>query len=46
MVAIAGPEAAEPRLVRTRVGANLEELTAGELKGNPTRLISGSPLGA
>ena len=45
VVAIAGPEAAEPRLVRTRVGANLEELTAGELKGNPTRLISGSPLG-
>lgn len=45
VVSIAGPEAAEPRLVRTRVGANLEELTAGELKGNPTRLISGSPLG-
>jgi len=45
VVALAGPEVSEPRLVRTRIGANLDELTAGELKGNPTRLISGSPLG-
>ena len=45
VVALAGPEVSEPRLVRTRIGANLQELSAGELKGNPTRLISGSPLG-
>lgn len=45
VVALAGPEVSEPRLVRTRIGASLEELTAGELKGNTTRLISGSPLG-
>ena len=31
VVAIGGPGAANPRLVRTVIGANLEELTAGEL---------------
>ena len=45
VVALAGPEASNPRLVRTRLGASLEELSAGELMGNDTRLISGSPLG-
>ena len=45
VVALAGPEVEKPRLVRTRIGASLEELTAGELQGNDTRLISGSVLG-
>ncbi len=45
VVALAGPEVSSPRLVRTRLGASLEELSAGELMGNETRLISGSPLG-
>jgi Na+-transporting NADH:ubiquinone oxidoreductase subunit A len=31
--------------VRSRLGANLEELTAGELTGNDNRVISGSVLG-
>ncbi len=47
VIALGGPMAKEPRLLRTRIGANLQELTAGELKGDPdeTRLISGSVWG-
>ncbi|HMZ28768.1 MAG TPA: Na(+)-translocating NADH-quinone reductase subunit A [Thauera aminoaromatica] len=46
VVSIAGPMAAKPRLVRTRVGANLDELVAGELKtGKKVRVISGSVFG-
>lgn len=45
VVALAGPRVEQPRLVRTRVGANLEELTAGELKPGNNRLISGSVFG-
>jgi Na+-transporting NADH:ubiquinone oxidoreductase subunit A len=42
----AGPMVDKPRLVRTRLGANLDELTAGELKvGKPVRVISGSVFG-
>ena len=42
VVAIGGPGAANPRLVRTVIGANLEELTAGELNDGEQRVISGS----
>jgi Na+-transporting NADH:ubiquinone oxidoreductase subunit A len=35
----------QPRLLRTRLGANLQELTAGELKAGDNRLISGSVFG-
>ena len=45
VVALAGPQVEKPRLVRTRVGANLDELTAGELKSGENRLISGSVFG-
>ena len=46
VVSIAGPMAAKPRLVRTRLGASLDELTAGELKtGKKLRVISGSVFG-
>lgn len=46
VVALAGPMVDKPRLVRTRLGANLDELTAGELKvGKPVRVISGSLFG-
>lgn len=45
VVAVAGPQVNEPRLVRTRVGANLDELTAGQLKDGENRLISGSVFG-
>ncbi|MDO3386385.1 Na(+)-translocating NADH-quinone reductase subunit A [Gilvimarinus sp. SDUM040013] len=45
VVAVAGPQVEAPALVRTRVGANLDELTAGGLKGDHNRLISGSVFG-
>lgn len=45
VVALGGPVAEQPRLLRTRVGANLEELTAGELKPGFNRVISGSVFG-
>lgn len=45
IIALAGPQVEQPRLVRTRVGASLEELTAGEMKPGNNRLISGSVFG-
>ena len=46
VVALAGPLVDKPRLVRTRLGANLDELTAGQLKvGKAVRVISGSLFG-
>jgi len=45
VIAIAGPHVREPRLVRTRIGANLDELLAGQLTSEETRVISGSVLG-
>lgn len=44
VIALAGPQVEEPRLVRTRLGANLEELTVGELLPGENRIISGSVL--
>lgn len=45
-VALAGPMVEKPRLVRTRLGVSLDELTAGELKvGKAVRVISGSVFG-
>ena len=46
VIALAGPQVKEPRLVRTRVGANLDELLAGELTtATVSHVISGSVLG-
>lgn len=45
VVALAGPVVERPRLVRTRLGASLDELTAGELKPGVNRVVSGSLLG-
>jgi len=45
VVALAGPQVNKPRLLRTRVGASLEELTAGDLKAANNRVISGSVFG-
>lgn len=43
VVAIGGPRAEKPRLVRTRVGASTEELLDGEvIEPKDTRVISGS----
>ncbi|MEL7317635.1 MAG: Na(+)-translocating NADH-quinone reductase subunit A [Pseudomonadota bacterium] len=45
VVALGGPLAREPRLVRTVLGANFEELLAGEYDtSTPSRIISGSIL--
>lgn len=44
-VALAGPQVEKPRLLKTRLGANLDELTAGELKAGNNRVISGSVFG-
>ncbi len=45
VVSLAGPQVESPRLVRTRLGASLDELTAGQLKVGENRLISGSVFG-
>jgi len=44
IVSLAGPQVNKPRLLRTRLGAHLSELTAGELKDDTNRVISGSVL--
>ena len=44
VVSLAGPTVKNPRLVRTRVGANLQNLVAGELQDVENRVISGSVL--
>lgn len=45
VIALAGPQAKQPRLVRTVLGANLAELTKGEALAGENRLISGSVFG-
>lgn len=45
VVALAGPVVEQPRLLRTRLGASLEELVAGQLKPGHNRVISGSVFG-
>jgi len=44
VVSLAGPVVREPRLLRPRIGASLDELTAGEITGSDCRVISGSVL--
>lgn len=44
VVAIAGSQVEKPQLVRTRLGANLDELTAGRLLSGDNRIVSGSLL--
>lgn len=44
VVAIAGPAAKNPRLVRTVTGASTDELVNGEVEGDDFRVISGSVL--
>lgn len=44
IISLAGPGVKEPRLVRTRIGACLSELTAGQLLEGEQRVISGSVL--
>lgn len=44
VVALCGPQAKTPRLMRTRVGASVEDFSQGELKSGDNRLVSGSVL--
>lgn len=44
VVALGGPQVTEPRLIRTILGANLNQLVIGELENDENRIISGSVL--
>lgn len=44
VISLAGPVVKNPRLIRTRLGASLDSLTAGELQKSNNRVISGSVL--
>jgi len=44
VVALCGPAAANPRLLRTRIGASTDQLLDGEIAGDEVRAISGSVL--
>jgi Na+-transporting NADH:ubiquinone oxidoreductase subunit A len=44
VIALGGPSVREPRLLRTRVGACLDELVDGELLDGENRVVSGSLL--
>jgi len=45
IISLAGPQVSEPRLLKSRLGADLQELCAGELEPHESRIISGSVLG-
>ncbi|MCB9567590.1 MAG: Na(+)-translocating NADH-quinone reductase subunit A [Myxococcales bacterium] len=45
VVSLAGPVTKSPRLLRTRVGAHLDDLIRGELADGDNRVISGSVFG-
>ena len=44
VVALAGPQVNQPRLLTTQLGANLNQLVIGELANDENRVISGSVL--
>lgn len=44
VVALSGPAVLRPRLLRSRLGAALEDLVAGELASGENRVVSGSVL--
>lgn len=45
VVALAGPSAVQPRLVRTQLGANLVQLCENEQQSGDNRIVSGSVFG-
>lgn len=45
VIALSGPQVEYPRLLRTRLGVDLQALAAGQLKDGDNRLVSGSVLG-
>lgn len=44
VISLAGPSVRRPRLLRTRIGASVDELVAGELGDGEHRVLSGSVL--
>jgi Na+-transporting NADH:ubiquinone oxidoreductase subunit A len=44
VISLAGPAVNDPRLIRTRIGANIDELVDGELAEGENRVVSGSVL--
>ncbi len=44
VISFAGPQVTEPRLIKTRLGASLDELVAGDLQSGENRTVSGSVL--
>jgi Na+-transporting NADH:ubiquinone oxidoreductase subunit A len=44
IISLAGPSLKNPRLIKTRIGASVTDLTSGELKEGEHRTISGSVL--
>ena len=44
VIALAGPQVTSPRLIRTVMGASLDEIVAGQLQPGENRVISGSVL--
>ncbi|MEM1153165.1 MAG: Na(+)-translocating NADH-quinone reductase subunit A [Pseudomonadota bacterium] len=45
VISLAGPQVERPRVLRTRLGVDLQALCAGELKSGDNRIVSGSVLG-
>jgi Na+-transporting NADH:ubiquinone oxidoreductase subunit A len=44
IISLAGPAATEPRLLRTRLGASIDDLVRGETVADECRVLSGSAL--
>ncbi|MFK5926872.1 MAG: Na(+)-translocating NADH-quinone reductase subunit A [Desulfuromusa sp.] len=44
IIALGGPAVKNPRLIRIRIGADIDEICSGELVTTPARVISGSIL--
>ena len=44
IISLAGPQVAHPKLIETRVGADVESMCAGECREGDNRIISGSVL--
>lgn len=44
IISLAGPSVLKPRLIKTQVGVNVADLTAGQLKDCENRIVSGSVL--
>ncbi|TVS11257.1 MAG: Na(+)-translocating NADH-quinone reductase subunit A [Wenzhouxiangella sp.] len=45
IVGLGGPQVLRPRLLKTRLGANIDELCRDSLAEGPTRIVSGSVFG-